>query len=174
MKSGEKDFIKLPNLYIITITNYDPFGYNYMMYTIHNKCDELPDLEYEDGLKFIYFNTKGTQGGTDSIKNLLNYLQESKMKNVTDDITKAIHDCVRKVKTLPEVRCGYMTLEEKIFYGRLDAKEEGKAESRAEAIRVNIEILRELSHSDEIILQKLMEKYGMSYEEAEAQLSNIA
>lgn len=26
MKSGETDFEKLPNLYVITITNYDPFG----------------------------------------------------------------------------------------------------------------------------------------------------
>lgn len=129
MKSGEKDFVMLPNLYIITITNYDPFGYNYMMYTVHNKCDEIPELNYQDGLKFIYFNTKGTKGGTDVIKNLLNYLQESKINNVTDDITKTLHDCVCKVKTLPEVRTGYMTLEEKIFYERLDAKAEGLEES---------------------------------------------
>lgn len=119
----------LPNLYIITITNYDPFGYNYMMYTVHNKCDEIPELNYQDGLKFIYFYTKGVKGGTDVIKNLLNYLQESKIDNVTDDITKTLHDCVCRVKTLPEVRTGYMTLEEKIFYERLDAKEEGIEES---------------------------------------------
>ena len=59
MKSGETDFEKLPNLYVITITNFDPFGYDYMMYTIKNSCVEEPELEYEDGLRFVYFNTKG-------------------------------------------------------------------------------------------------------------------
>ena len=132
MESGEDDFITLPNLYIITITNYDPFGYGYMMYTVNNTCREVAELEYDDGLKFIYFNTKGMLGGTKDIKNLLNYIQESKINNVTDDITEEIHECVCKVKTLPEVRMGYMTLEEKIFYERLDAKEEGKEEGREE------------------------------------------
>ena len=74
MKSGDKDFVRLSNLFVLTITNYDPFGYNYMMYTIHNQCEEVPELEYEDGLNFIYFNTKGTKGGTSAIKNLLNYI----------------------------------------------------------------------------------------------------
>ena len=127
--------MKLPNLYIITITNYDPFGYGYMMYTVNNVCQEVPELVYEDGLKFIYFNTKGTLGGTKTIKNLLNYIQESKIQNVTDDITKEMHEYVCKVKTLPEVRSGYMTLEEKIFYERLKAKEEGREEGRLEVAK---------------------------------------
>lgn len=144
LKSGEKDFVNLPNLYIITITNYDPFGYDYMMYTIHNQCEEVQELEYEDGLRFIYFNTKGTKGGTSAIKNLLNYIQDSKINNVTDDITKEIHDCVCKVKTLPEVRTGYMTLEEKIFYERLDAKEEGREEAfRDTVVRLRVKFSNE-------------------------------
>ena len=36
---------------------------------------------------------------------------------------------VNKVKVLPEVRMEYMTWEEKIFYERLDAKNEGKIEA---------------------------------------------
>ena len=63
LQNGEKDFAKLPNLYVITLLNYDPFGYDYMMYTVKNKCEEVPDLQYGDGLQFIYFNTKGTKGG---------------------------------------------------------------------------------------------------------------
>ncbi len=82
LKSGEDDFENLPNLFVIMITNYDPFGYDYMMYTIQNKCKELPQLEYEDGLMFIYFNTTGTKGGNSSIKALLNFIQKSKIENV--------------------------------------------------------------------------------------------
>jgi len=53
----------LPDLYVIMITPYDPFGYDYMMYTVHNKCNEVPELEYPDGLTYIYFYTGGKKGG---------------------------------------------------------------------------------------------------------------
>ena len=43
MKSGEKDFSSLPNLYILTITEEDPFDQDYMIYTVHNQCQEVPD-----------------------------------------------------------------------------------------------------------------------------------
>lgn len=128
MKSGEKDFVKLPNLFVITITNYDPFGYDYMVYTVFNRCEEIPELEYKDGLKFIYFNTTGTKGGNSTIKKLLNYVQDSKIKNVTDEATQKLHDVVSRVRISPEARLEYMTWEEKIFYERLEAKEEGRKE----------------------------------------------
>lgn len=153
MKSGEKTFIKLPNLYVITITDYDPFDYGYMMYTVHNKCDEVPELDYQDGLKFLYFNTKGSKGGSQAIKNLLNYIQDSKIKNVIDESTRKLHTCVSKVKVLPEVRMEYMTLEEKIFYIKLNAKEDGKAEGKAEAI---LELLSEYGDVPEEIVPEIM------------------
>lgn len=145
LKSGERDFINLPNLFVITITNYDPFGYDYMMYTIQNQCKEVHELEYDDGLMFIYFNTTGTKGGNSSIKKLLNYIQDSKINNVTDEATKKLHDCVSKVKVLPEVRMEYMTWEEKIFYERLEAKDEGKIEGKIEAILELLEEFGEVS-----------------------------
>lgn len=152
MKSGETDFLKLPNLFVITITNYDPFGCDYMMYTVENQCKELPELEYEDGLKFIYFNTIGTKGGNSSIKKLLNYIQDSTINNVTDEATQKLHECISKVKVLPEVRSSYMTLEEKIFYERLEAKDEGREEGKIEGKMESIfELLEEIGVvSDEL------------------------
>ncbi len=110
VKSGLKDFSAIPNLYVITITNYDLFGEDYMMYTVHNKCEEVPEMEYDDGLKFIYFNTKGKKGGSQSIKNMLTYIQNSDSRNAVDDATRKIDSYVTKVKNLPEVEAGYMTL----------------------------------------------------------------
>ena len=78
LKSGEKNFNDMPDLYVITITDYDPFGKDYMVYTVHNKCEEEPELEYNDGLKFYYFNSKGSKGGSSEIRELLLYLKESK------------------------------------------------------------------------------------------------
>ena len=67
-----------------------------------------------------------------TIKKLLNYLQESKINNVTDETTQKLHDFVSKVRVSPEARFEYMTWEEKIFYERLEAKEEGRNEGRIE------------------------------------------
>lgn len=120
LKRGEKNFSKLPNLYIISITNYDPFGKDYMMYTFHNKCDEVADITYEDGLHFIYFNTKGNKGGNEAIGNLLKYIQDSKANRVIDDTTRELHEYVSRVRVRPEVRLEYMRFDEIIEYERMD------------------------------------------------------
>ena len=55
LKSGERDYSRLPNLYVITILPYDPFGQDFMVYRFQNMCRELPELDYPDGLRYIYF-----------------------------------------------------------------------------------------------------------------------
>ena len=110
VRRGVKDFSTIPNLYVITITNYDVFGKDYMMYTVRNRCEEIPELDYDDGLQFIYFYTKGQKGGSQAIKNMLTYIQNSDSKNAVDDATRMMDSYVMKVKNLPEVEAGYMTL----------------------------------------------------------------
>lgn len=128
LKSGEKNFGSLPNLFVLMITDYDPFGYDHMVYTVRNHCVEVPELEYEDGLTFIYFNTTGTKGGNSSIKKLLKFIEDSTINNVTDEVTRKLHDCICKVKILPEVRMGYMKWDAMIYYERQDGKVEGRIE----------------------------------------------
>lgn len=142
MKRGQNEFKKLPNLYIISITNYDIFGYDYMMYTVRNRCEEVPELEYKDGLCFFYFNTSGTKGGSPEIKAMLDYIQNSTDENVTNEATREIHQYVEDVKLLPEVRREYMTFEEYVQYREMDARTEGKKEGKVEAtVEAVIEIL---------------------------------
>lgn len=131
-----------------------------MLYTIHNQCAEIPELIYEDGLQYIYFNTEGTKGGNATIKKLLNYLQESKINNVTDETTQKLHDFVSKVRVSPEARFEYMTWEEKIFYERLEAKDEGRAEGRQEGMleaTINniLALLEEYGTISEDILERI-------------------
>ncbi len=133
LKSGEECFEKLPDLYIITITNYDPFGYDYMMYRIGNYCREIPELTYDDGLEFIYFYTGGTKGGNESIKAMLNYFQNSRKENVIDTATEEVDGIVEQVRRLPEVRNEYMTLGDIIDYERKEAAEEAAKEATEQA-----------------------------------------
>lgn len=98
LTSGEKDFKKLPKLYILTFTDYDPFGYDYMMYTVQNQCLEILELDYDDGLQFLYFYPDGKKGGNVEIKALLQYMQNSIDSNVKDETTREIHQYVKQVK----------------------------------------------------------------------------
>lgn len=152
LKSGETNFSKMPNLYVITITNYDPFGYDYMMYTFHNKCEEVPDLNYKDGLEFIYFNTVGTKGGNPEIKALLNYFKKSTINNVTDKTTKEVNDYINKVKILPEVKVEYMKFEEIIYYAKRDASIDAEKRTRVLSI---LELLEDYGDIPEELHQRL-------------------
>ena len=139
LKSGETNFSKLPNLYVITITNFDPFGYDYMMYTIKNQCMELPELEYDDGLRFYYFNTNGAKGGSKEIKAMLQYIQDSKESNATDSATKEVHDYVSKVKVSPEVKIEYMKFDELMAYAELKGTEIGIQKGMEQGLKQGIE-----------------------------------
>lgn len=120
LKSGTKDFSNLPNLYVLTITDKDPFDQNYMIYTVHNQCQEVPELNYNDGLVFYYFNASGTKGGTPAIKAMLNYLRNSCESNVINNDIRKLHQYVSQVKLQPEVRDEYMHLDELIAWHRRD------------------------------------------------------
>ena len=93
-----------------------------MMYTFRNKCVEVPDLPYEDGLQFIYFNTTGKNGGCKEIADLLHYMERSTADNAVDDATRLIHRYVEEVKIAPEVRNGYMRFDDIIAWEREDAE----------------------------------------------------
>ena len=112
LRAGEKNWNKLPDLFMIFITNYDPFGRDSMVYTFDNTCKEFPDLEYKDGLKFIYFNTTGNLNATKAKKELLNYLNDSKIERVTNENIAQLHNYVSSVRDSAEVQSDYMTLGE--------------------------------------------------------------
>ncbi|MDO5140877.1 MAG: Rpn family recombination-promoting nuclease/putative transposase [Eubacteriales bacterium] len=57
--SAGKKYKELPETYVIFICNYDPLGYNKYVYTIDNRCRELPEYEYYDGRHTIFLSTRG-------------------------------------------------------------------------------------------------------------------
>ena len=143
LPSGERDFSKLPDLYVIMITSFDPFGKNRMVYTFRNRCLEDPEVEYQDGLTFVYFYTGGTNGGSQAIKNMLNYIQKSV---VADAATKEIDGYVDSVKSDPTVKEGLMTLGEHFDWER--------QERQREDILV---LLEDLGTVPEVIIERLEE-----------------
>ena len=88
------------------------------------RCQEIPELIYDDGLEFLYFYTGGHKGGNNNIKAMLNYFQNSTRENVTDRTTEDISEIVEQVRNLPKVRNEYMTLGDIIDMEREEATEE--------------------------------------------------
>lgn len=165
MESGEKNFSKLPNLYVITITNYDPFGQDYMMYTVNNRFNEVLDLEYKDGLQFIYFYTKGHKGGNKDIQAMLQYFQNSTEDNVVDEATREIHDYISRVKIMPEVRDAYMRFEELMEYAKIKGRELGREES--------LRIFEKLIHSGKLAIEDVAAEMNITVAELEQRLGII-
>ncbi len=123
MKSGDNDFSHLPDLYMIQITNYDPYGKGYMLYTFRNACEEVPDIKCEDGLRYLYFNTKGRKGGSEAIRNMLEYMQNSRKTAAVDSATTEVDKYVSNVRLDPEIRGKYMTFGEKLDRTYIEAQD---------------------------------------------------
>lgn len=138
MKSGDNDFLHMPNLYIITITNYDPFGYDHMVYTIENQCLELPELVYNDGVTIYYFNTVGKKGGTEALRNFLTYLENSKPENEVDEATKEAAECVEYIKDDNRIEGDYMTVGDWVD----KIVEEAVEEKNAEIVKKDAELAK--------------------------------
>ena len=173
--SGEKDFDNLPDLCVINILDYDPFGKGKAKYHFRNMCAEDVTIPYPDGLDYYYFNTSSPNDEDDELNALLKYIQNSTEENATTELTRQLHEYVTKVKSSPEERYRYMTWGEYIDYETKEAKEEarivghaeghaeGLAEGRVEGKREDIiSILEEIGEVPDRVKEKLDEISDLS------------
>ena len=98
------EYSALRNVVVIFITTYDPFGLNRMVYTISNKCEEVPEMPYDDGAKTLFLYTKGTEGNPpEALKQLLHYMEDTCAENAVTPELRELHEMVTQVKCDKEV-----------------------------------------------------------------------
>ncbi|MDD7148843.1 MAG: hypothetical protein SOY45_07930 [Lachnospiraceae bacterium] len=103
------EYSALRNVVVIFITTYDPFGLNRMVYTISNKCEEVPEMPYDDGAKTLFLYTKGTAGNPpEALKQLLHYMEDTRAENAVTPELRELHEMVTQVKCDKEVGLAYM------------------------------------------------------------------
>lgn len=156
---------ELKECYIIFICTFDPFGMGRYRYTFQNLCKEDKALALEDKTAKVFFNTKGTQNDvSDEVKKLLHYLDS---KESSSALTKQLDAEVEKIRSNEMWRREYM----KSLLYEMDIRNEGRAEGREEGreigIRAIIEMCREFGFSKENTLERIMEKFAVSHEQAE-------
>ena len=131
-------YAALPDLVTIMILSYDPFGQNAMYYEARSTLITHPDVPYQDGIRRIYLYTGGVPdpglgdyGAT--LRNMLQYIQQSTEDNVRDDVTSAIDRLVHQVKGRKGVDISYMMMSERIEWQIREACEEASAAASAAA-----------------------------------------
>ena len=152
------DYEQLPRVSIIVILPYDPFGQKRMVYTIKNQCVEDPSVSYEDGARKIFLYTKGTEGNpSQSLRDMLKYMEDTRLENVTNEDIHRIHEFVEKAKHRKEVGINYMKMWEERRLIQREALAEGRAEGRAEE--------RAKAEAEKLDIAKQLIASGMSIEQ---------
>lgn len=156
LESGA-DYEALKRVIVIMILPEDPFGYDHVVYTIGNACEEIPELPYDDGAKTIFLYTKGKKGNpSKELKEFLHYMEETSLENAKNDTLKKIHKMVETVKKDSGVSVRYMKVLERekmlVEQGIKQGREEEQANTekerkRAEAAEQEIERLRDILES---------------------------
>ena len=138
LEAGES-YDKLPNTWVIFITSFDPFTEGRMVYTIRNRCIEIPDLEYDDGATTLFLNVTGKSAEvSQDLKELLAYMRDTTHAKAVNPGLKEIQEGIDQIKTEPSVREAYMTLGDYIRAEREEAAAEAVEEAMAEAEKAKV------------------------------------
>ena len=144
LKAGEH-FGKMKKVYVIFICDYDPFGYDRVLYTIKNRCLEEPTMPYEDDAETWVLYTRGKKGNiSESLRQLLSYMENTNQNNAINEDLRDIQQMVDQVKRDGEVSLRYMKWFEhdQMMYeqGRKEEQENTERERKiAEQERKNAE-----------------------------------
>lgn len=169
LSTGMK-FETLPELIMIWILPYDPFGDDRMLYTVKNMVVENNELVYNDGVLKLFLYTKGKKGGSDELRALLKYFEETTQDNAVDADLRAIQEIVGTIKQNKEAEGRYMTLQEMIDHEKENSYEEGVQWGMKQGVQQGIHgIIRtcqSLNQTKEKTIEALMEQYNLTEDAA--------
>ena len=163
LKPGE-DFRELKTTYVIFICTFDPFGRGLYRYTFDNRCLER-DFSLEDGARRIFLNTKGknSQEIPAELVDFLHYVEDSSdacAELVKDDRIRALHQNITQLKKSRDLEVKYMTIGEWVEEEKQMAREEARAEAKAEQERMLKLVIRMNAEGKIGQLIEVQEKQG--------------
>ncbi len=169
------DYDRLPNMWTIWILPYDPFGKNQMVYTVKNRVEEFPEVEYNDGVIKLFLYTGGKEGGSEALKMLLRYIESSKIENAVDEELKELHTNVERLKSNAKIGVKYMQMQEVIKYRVEEALEEASEElARRVTERVTEEVTERVTEEvTERVTEEVTERVTEEVEKTMAKLTHI-
>ena len=112
LESGSR-YDSLPEMVLIFILSYDPFGAGAMRYEARSTLVTHPGIGYNDGVRRIYLYTDGkvpedADEGELRLQELLRYIGHSVRENAVDEELERLDEIVRKTKSKKEIGVKYM------------------------------------------------------------------
>ena len=161
--AGE-DYAELPNTYVIFICDFDPIGENKYRYTFRAKCEELPEMNLEDGRTVVFLNTHGENESEvpKELVTLLHYIREDvdgSEREYHDSYVERLQKFIREVKSNREMEERFMVFEEMLRDERAEGRVEGRTEESKETLLLYLKNLGTVSKglSDRIQSQQELE-----------------
>jgi predicted transposase/invertase (TIGR01784 family) len=173
LEPGEIDFNHLNDLFIIMITPFDLFGENKYCYTFRMKCDEVSNMNLEDGAVRIFLNTHGQNKDEVSLEliELLHFIEYTNDDGETECKSQQLRKLQKRVKDIQnsaEVGVKYMQAWEERIMEQNQARAEGKQEGKQEAI---IELIKKKQAKGKSI-EQIADALEKSVEEVELLIKN--
>ena len=136
------DYTELPEVYVIFICDFDPFGKKKYRYTFTKQCEEEPGAQLQEGCKSIFLSTRGENDREvpGELVSFLNFVKADLSESETDfedDFVEKLQNTIRRIKSNREMEERFIIFEEMLR----DERAEGKAEGKTEAV---LEMLLEL------------------------------
>ena len=132
-----KEYIELPNTYVIFICDFDPFGMKKYRYTYRHLCLESPEAQLEDGYETIFLSTCG-ENPEEVSKELVKFLAyvradlDESTADFNDVFVKDLQRAVYEIKQSRRMGERYMLTELLMQDERRAGREEGFAAGRIE------------------------------------------
>jgi len=176
-----ESYKKLKPSYIIFICPFDLFQRGRRRYSFLYLCKEERDLALEDGTVKIFLNTRSRmEDVSKELRAVLDYMDGEEAGE--DAYVRKLEEAVKEAKKNREWRHEYMTLQMRdqenlergieqgikqgIEQGRKQGIEQGQRQGIQQGILAMIAALKDLGIADEIILEKIKEKFDLSEESA--------
>ena len=136
------DYTELPEVYVIFICDFDPFGKKKYRYTFTKQCEEEPGAQLQEGCKSIFLSTRGENGREvpRELVSFLNFVKADLSESETDfedDFVEKLQNTIRRIKSNREMEERFIIFEEMLR----DERAEGKAEAVLEML---LELMNDL------------------------------
>ncbi len=151
--------------YTIFICTFDLFEKGRCRYTFENRCVEDTSIRLDDDAIRIFLNTKGVLEDESISEDLRAFLEFVEGIENDNAFVSKVKSEVEVVKSDRKVRGEYMNQVVRDQLNRDEGFEKGKEIGKIEE---RLAVLRELEYSSNQIVEKLMERFGLSEEVAQA------
>lgn len=138
-----------------------------IIYTVKSIVVEKQNIVYNDGITKVILYTKGTKGGSQELKELLAYMENTTLSNAVDKELLELHEIISNVKSKEDVGNRYMTLQEMIDYEKRDSYEDGLKDGLKNGIMATINICKSLNLDSTQTKDKIVEQFSVTEEQAD-------